>query len=69
MAKPKIVWYARGGDIMRSGPYETQVEAAASIMQHDWTCAGQHHPYGPCTCKGKPAENAFVWPEEEDEER
>jgi len=44
----KVVWYARGGGVARKGPYQTQVDAAASLFGLD----------------GNPVDGSFVWPEE-----
>lgn len=41
------VWYARGGDIAKMGPYASYEEAAKALM----------------TTKGYPIEGAFIWPE------
>lgn len=41
------VWWARGGDIAKMGPYATYEEAARALM----------------TTKGVPIDGAFVWPE------
>ena len=43
--KKKIVWYSRGRDIKRMGPYKSQLEACNSLR----------------TTKGFPIEDAFVW--------
>ena len=43
-----IQWFARGGGIARAGPFDTQVEAAASLMLRS---------------TGHPVPDAFVWPE------
>lgn len=46
-------WYARGGGIAKAGPFDTESEAAASLINVD----------------GVPVEGAFVWPVEEDPPR
>ena len=60
----RIVWFARGGDVERMGPFATQVEAAAHIMVHKATCDINHWPHTGCNCALCPIEGAFVWPEE-----
>ena len=40
-------WFAKGGHIERSGPYETDVEAAKYVIGTN----------------GCPVEGAFIWPE------
>ena len=47
MKKKKIQWFARGGNIAKMGPFNTQQEAFDSLM----------------TTKGLPIEGAFVWSE------
>ena len=65
----KVVWFASGGHVARSGPYETQVEAAKTLMVHAENCATKIWPRTDlCDCKLRPVENAFVWPEEQREE-
>ena len=62
--KPKIVWYARGGYVARSGPYRTQLEAAKSLMVHRDCCKSKCWPYtAKCDCGLSPIDGAFVWPE------
>jgi hypothetical protein len=43
-----VVWFARGGNVAKQGPYASQVEAAKSLI----------------TTNGLPIEGAYVWPEE-----
>jgi hypothetical protein len=52
--KKKIVWFARGGDIARCGPYESQIEAV-NVMRLVKK-PGQNQEFPP---------DVFVWPEEE----
>lgn len=49
----KIVWYARGGDVLRFGPFKTQAEAARALRLAKSTPDCARYP-----------DNAFVWPEE-----
>ena len=42
-----IQWFAKGGQIAKMGPYETQELAAAALI----------------TVDGLPIEGAYVWPE------
>ena len=58
-----IVWFARGGEFARIGPFATQVEAAARVMVHALNCPIQKWPYTDCDCDLRPIEGAFVWPE------
>lgn len=66
--KRKIVWYAKGGDIMRAGPFPDQVRAAASM-----TLLAQPRRYIPHTGEtlpevreGSKPDNFATWPEYED---
>lgn len=43
----QVQWFARGGGIAKMGPYKSQVEAAASLLN----------------THGVHVEGAFVWPE------
>jgi len=62
--KPQILWFARGGDVARSGPYDTQVEAARSLMVHRDCCKSKQWPRtAECDCGLAPIKGAFVWPE------
>ena len=50
MKKPKIVWFARGGGIVKMGPFKSQVEATNALrLAKD---------------RDRFPEDAFVWPEE-----
>jgi hypothetical protein len=47
----KIVWFARGGEVLHSGPYNSQVDAIKALkLRHSGTLPN----------------SAFVWPEEVD---
>lgn len=46
-AKPKKVWFARGGNIAKMGPFPSYARAAQALI----------------TTEGVPIEGAFVWPE------
>ena len=49
----KTVWYARSGDIARMGPYDSQVKAAKAIkLVKQVRSNAEFH------------DNAFIWPEE-----
>ena len=57
----KIVWFARGGDFLRCGPYNSQIEAVKAMrlappkgMSYIW-CKSDVPRY---------PNNMFVWPEE-----
>ena len=51
-----VVWFARGGDIQRSGPFKTQLEATQSLrLRHRNTHAPEVPVFPP---------DAFVWCEE-----
>ena len=50
----KIVWFARGGDIARCGPYESQIEAVDAMRLKKKPGQNQEFP-----------SDVFVWPEEE----
>lgn len=50
--KKTIVWYSRGGNVAKMGPYESQVKASEALLTTDGTMI----------------ENAFVWPEEEEDD-
>jgi hypothetical protein len=56
MGKPakKIVWFARGGELAKSGPYHTQVAAVNAVRLAN---PKDNDVFPP---------NAFVWPEEVD---
>lgn len=64
-ASKKIVWFARGGDIARCGPYDSQVEATNAMRLID---------EGPDPVRvgdsfrdplrGGFPDNVFVWPED-----
>lgn len=45
-------WYARGGDVVRMGPFATQAAASRALVLVG-TASSQRFP-----------PNAFVWPEE-----
>jgi len=47
--KPKILWFARAGDISRMGPYPTQLRACEGVKGHD----------------GNPVPDALIWCESE----
>lgn len=60
--KPKhsttnILWYARGGNIARMGPFQSQVEAQRALQ-----LAVEPGEESPCLPR-YPA-NAYTWPEE-----
>jgi hypothetical protein len=59
----KLVWYARGGEIARMGPFKTQVDAAEHTMVHAENCRSRQWPYTNCDCELRPIDGAFVWPE------
>lgn len=68
MTLRKIVWFARGGGILRAGPFRSQTAAAAALRQ----VAESDEEYARATCNGVrrarlsggfPAD-AFTWPEE-----
>lgn len=49
----KIVWFARGGGIVRAGPYKSQVEATKALIMVNSPDGSPRFPL-----------DAFVWPEE-----
>ena len=52
----QVVWYARGGDVIRAGPFDSQIEATKSlILKSDRRDGIPEFP-----------QNYFVWPEEVD---
>jgi MarR-like DNA-binding transcriptional regulator SgrR of sgrS sRNA len=55
LKKKKIIWFARGGQITRCGPFETQIEATNAMRLPKFH---RHH-----LCDEFP-DNVFVWPEE-----
>ena len=61
--RSRVSWFARGGDVARVGPFNTQVDAVAHIMVHAPECAINRWPYTECDCDLRPIEGAFVWPE------
>ena len=63
LGRARVVWFARGGDVARMGPFSTQVEASAHVMVHDPQCSIQHWPQVECDCGLRPIDGAFVWPE------
>jgi len=59
--RKKIKWFARGGGILKAGPFNNQIEATKSmiILNH---C---DNPICPCkTVAPTFPDNVFVWPEE-----
>lgn len=52
--KEKVVWYARGGGVSMSGPYETQMEAVKAMLLTGCTL---EHPLFPA--------DVFIWPVEQ----
>jgi len=63
LGRAREVWFARGGDIARLGPFATQVEASAHVMVHDPCCVVHQAPHVDCNCALRPIDGAFVWPE------
>jgi len=64
MKSKKLVWFARGGDVARMGPFKCQEEAAQHTMVHAENCAMTQYPPGcTCDCQLRPIDGAFVWPE------
>lgn len=60
-------WYVATKNITRMGPFKTQIEASKHIMVHDHNCSFDKFLYKgseKCVCTLRPAEGAFVWPEE-----
>lgn len=53
MRRAKIQWFARGGGILRSGPYPSQVAAVAAMRTVESTPDLPRYP-----------DDLFVWPEE-----
>ena len=53
----KIVWFARGGDIMKCGPFKTQMEATQAMKLDISKC--KNITEGVILFP----ENMFVWPE------
>lgn len=49
----KIVWFARGGDIAKCGPFSTQIEATNAMRLVKNSKNNDIFP-----------DNVFVWPEE-----
>jgi hypothetical protein len=54
--KKKIVWFARGGNIAKSGPYKTQIEAVNAMRLVNNPKLDDTQPIF--------LRDIFVWPEE-----
>ena len=58
-AKPKTVWYARGGGISKCGPFKTQEQAIQKMRLAKDRIVEPAFPY---------PQDLFVWPEKAQQE-
>lgn len=52
MSRPRVQWFARGGGVIRMGPFKTQVEAANAMV------IAKSDPSAP-----RFPDDVFIWPE------
>lgn len=57
MSRTRIAWFARGGGIVKKGPYPSQLEASNALRRKP------PEPGGFAWADAFPSD-AFVWPEE-----